>query len=207
MSGNVQKVWLNDSLNRVATKRALDAMQLVGKSLPVEVVSVDPSGTIVTVKFALDASPFTIPQVTVPVAAPEFIRYPIAAGTNGVVVAMDARIGAICGLGSGTATLSQPANIASLVFLAVGSKDLDATDDPRAVVIYGPNGVVMRTEDDGASAKVDEGGFHVDAASSDFSGNVDVVGNLSAGNGITASVPTGTGQTMQFIKGIFTGLS
>jgi hypothetical protein len=206
VSGNVQKVWFNSSLNGTATKRALDAIQLVGKSLPVEVVSVDPSGTIVTVKFALDAAPFTIPQVTVPVAAPEFIRYPIAAGAKGVVVAMDARIGSICGLGSGTATLAQPANIASLVFLAVGSKDLDATDDPRAVVIYGPNGVVLRTSDGSVGVTVDAGGVTIDAADSEVTGNLTVDGNLSAGNGITCSFTTPTGQTVTVQDGIVTNL-
>lgn len=39
-----------------------------------------------------------------------------------------------------------------------------------------------------------------------FNGNLFVDGNVSAGNGITASVPTGTGQIMTFINGILTGL-
>lgn len=139
------------SLNAVAERRSHDQHILDGKSLPCTVAQVISSG-IVVVNFEVNAGVLTLPQIKVPILAPEYIRYPIQVGDRGLCVAADARLGGLSGLGSGTPDLSRPSNLAALGFLWLGSTEWSATDDPQAVVIYGPNGVVLR--DTGSDHKI-----------------------------------------------------
>ena len=140
MADNSQKTPLGRSLNVFAAKRAQDAIQLAGKALPCSVVSVD--GAIVTVNFEVN-SPFTLPDVTIPLFGPEYIRYPIQPGDNGVVLPADAYLGGVSGLGGGVADLTLPANLSALVFLPIGNTEWSAVD-PQSVTLYGPNGVVLK---------------------------------------------------------------
>ena len=144
-AGNWQKIPLARSLNQFAEKKIRGAMALLGNVLPAQVVSV--SNSIVTVKFLLAAttnSPYTLPNVTVPIAGPEYVRMPTQIGDKGVVIPSDVYLGGVSGLGGGTADLSLQANLSSLIFLSIGNKNFSATDDPNAVVIYGPNGTILR---------------------------------------------------------------
>lgn len=63
------------SLNKIA-----DAMQMAGKVLPASVVS--RAGNMVTVSFLLRDIPFMLPQVTLPLFGPQYIRYPMQPGTG-----------------------------------------------------------------------------------------------------------------------------
>jgi hypothetical protein len=137
---NSQKTPFQRSINAVAEKRVGDAIQQRGKGLPCSVVSV--AGAIVTVKFEVQSG-FTLPQVTIPLFGPEYIRYPIQVGDKGVVVPLDARLGGISGLGGTVADLTVPSNLGALVFLPIGNA-LWSSVDQNSVTIYGPNGVVMR---------------------------------------------------------------
>jgi hypothetical protein len=141
MSDNSQKTPLSNTLNEFARRKAADAIQQTGRSLPATVVSA--KGSIVTVKFEITNTVFTLPNVTIPLFGPEYIRYPIQTGDKGFVVAADAYLGGMSGLGGGTADLTQLANLAALVFFPIGNTSFFAVD-PQAVVIYGPNGVVIR---------------------------------------------------------------
>lgn len=138
-NSNVNPRSFSDNLNSNTQARALDQIQLTGKALPCSVVSV--SGAIVTVKFEVK-SIYTLPNVTVPLFGPIYIRYPIQPGDKGVVLPADAYLGGMSGLGGGTASVTRRANLSALVFLPFGNTDW-ATVDPQAVVIYGPNGVVL----------------------------------------------------------------
>jgi hypothetical protein len=74
---------------------------------------------------------------------PEYIRYPTQVGDTGIVLPIDVYIGGVIGIG-GTATLTQPGNLSSLVFFPIGRRDFSRTDDVNALVLYGPDGVIMR---------------------------------------------------------------
>lgn len=161
MSNNSQKTHLNQSLNLFAQKKVGDALQLTGKSLPCSVTAVD--GSIVTVKFEVNAAPFTLPKVTIPIFGPEWIRYPTQIGDKGVVFSVDTRIGNITGLGGSTPDFNMPANLTALVFFPVGSKNWSATDDPDALVLYGPNGVIIRDTSKNCTITVDQENITVDA--------------------------------------------
>lgn len=139
-NNNSQKTPLGKTLNVFAARKAQDAIELTGKALPCSVVSV--SGAIVTVKFEVQSS-FTLPNVTMPLFGPEYIRYPIQKGDKGFTIPADTYLGGVSDLGGGTATLAQRGNLSTLVFLPIGSKKWTPVD-PNAVTIYGPNGVVLR---------------------------------------------------------------
>ena len=186
------------SLNTVAQQQALDAINQAGRALPCHVTSVVSSG-IVTVAFDVDATPFTLPQVTVPIEYPEYIRYPIQVGDKGMVFPADARLGYAAGLGGGVPTLSKPSNLSALSFVWLGSALWSATDDPNAVVIYGPNGVVLRDSSHSTTLTLTPSGVNID-------GSLATTGNLSAGNGITCSFTTLTGQVVTVQNGIVTNL-
>jgi len=134
---------LGQSLNDLSTKRAQDAIQLLGKALPASIVAVNKPGTIVTVKFELGSIPFTLPQVRMPVLTSEYIRAPLAVGCRGFVIPADAYLGGMSGLGGGTADLTLQSNLGTLVFAPIGNmafQDVGAT----VATIYGPGGVTIR---------------------------------------------------------------
>lgn len=117
------------------------------KSLPCTIASVDDTNTVVTVNIEVQDPVLQFPQVTVPVLYPKYVRYPLKAGDPGLLVPSDVYLGGVSGLGGGTATMAAQGNLSTLGFLALAGPKPGATDDPKAHVIYGPNGVVLRDED------------------------------------------------------------
>lgn len=205
MANNAQKTYLGRTLSAFADGKVQDGIQLQGKAFPVSIVTVNNWSVIV--KFEVNAAPFTLPNIEVPLSNSPYERPPFQVGDKGWVRPADARLGGISGLGSGTADLSLPANLAALVFEPISNTNWAAPPDRNAYLIQGPNGVVLQTDDLSISIVMNLGGTTVKSPTTTFTGNVFVEGNLSAGNGATASVPTFTGQTMQFVNGIFQGLA
>jgi hypothetical protein len=158
MSDNAQKTPLGVSLNRFASGKAKDAIQNLGKSLPATVVSV--KGSIVQVKFEIDTKTFTLPNVTIPLIGSEYVRPPIQPGCKGFVLAADAYLGGMSGIGGGVADLTPTANLTSLVFAPIGNSGW-STVDGNAVVIYGPNGVVLKSQDGATTLTLTPGGVVV----------------------------------------------
>lgn len=135
MAGNAQKTPILFALPTAARAQADRALALTGKALPASVVSV--MGSIVTIKFELTNIPFTLQNMTVPLFGLEWIRYPIKAGTKGVVFPCDTSIGAMSGLGTGIADLSNPGNLAALVFFPIGNKNWADPESANALELYG----------------------------------------------------------------------
>ncbi|MHB1781027.1 hypothetical protein, partial [Acidithiobacillus sp.] len=79
MASNSSKLWLQDSLNRLAIARAQGEIQRQGMALPCHVIAV--SGSIVTVQF--DVSGVSLPQVTIPKAESPYFRQPTQIGDKG----------------------------------------------------------------------------------------------------------------------------
>lgn len=183
------------SLNDLSVQRARDAIHLQGKSLPAHVVTVISSG-IVVVEFDVNAAPFTLSQVTVPIEYPEYIRYPIQVGDKGMVMAADARLGTQSGLGTGgPPDLTPPANLGGLSFLWLGSTAWTPAEDARAVVIYGPNGVVLRDTTNAVSLVLTPSGVAI-------KGNVTVTGTITSTGDMTAA---GTSVHTHHHSGVTTG--
>lgn len=142
MSDNAQTTPLAISLNLFAQRRALDAIQQLGKGLPCSIVSA--VGQIVTVKFELQTIN-TLPNVTVPTAFSFYQMPPWQPGDKGVVLPADAYLGGISGLGGGTADLSLIGNLSALIFVPVANASW-TSPNPNAHVIQGPQGVILTNQ-------------------------------------------------------------
>jgi hypothetical protein len=141
--GNYDKTWLQRSLNRAAIERAYEAIQVMGRGLPCRVVAVQ--GSIVTVAFEVAQPPFTLPQVTIPKAEGPWIRSPTQIGDFGLAIPAETSLGAIDGLGAGTASLALQGNLSNVVWLPVASTGFSAVNI-NAAFVSGPDGVVLQDE-------------------------------------------------------------
>lgn len=143
---SAQKTPLSWSLPALVDKKIREYIGQLGSSLPGHVLAVN--GAIVTVAF--DVTPgVLLPQVTLPLAGPEYVRMPIRAASDdyagdlGVCMPINAYIGATSGLGTASQTSLAQANLSNLVWFPIGNKNWSEVD-PNAVTLYGPNGVVTR---------------------------------------------------------------
>ncbi|MCX7898474.1 MAG: hypothetical protein N2444_00025 [Methylocystis sp.] len=139
-----QKVPIGASLGRVARQRALDHIQNTGKALPATVKKV--KGAIVSLNLEVSGG-YTLPEITIPHFGPEYTRYPTQKGDKGVVIATDAMIGHMSGLGPKKSPgLSRPGNLSPLIFLPIGNADWSKVD-PDKMTNYGKGGAVLRDKD------------------------------------------------------------
>lgn len=136
-----QRLNFGKSMNNFSEEKILQAMELAGKVLPATVIS--RSGKMVTVSFSLTNIPFTLPQVTIPLFGPEYIRYPMQPGDKGIVIPADAYIGGMSGQGGGTADLTQPPNLSALTYLPISNTEWSEVDG-EVLTMYGPEGVTIR---------------------------------------------------------------
>lgn len=190
MSSNVQKTPIGRTLEQFAQRKARQAIVSTGRSLPASVAEVVGSG-VVTVKFELTNTPYTLPNITVPMIGSEYIRLPIQVGCLGWVMSADAYLGGVSGLGGGTADLSQRGNLSMLVWSPIGNKTWTDPDNANAVVIYGPDGVVLRDLGKKNTFTLTPSGVTLDITAGDFvinvpmgqkvkiNGAADVSGNLT----------------------------
>lgn len=156
-----QKTPLSRALSLMVDAYILKQMDKLGRELPCQVEAIDATGTIVTVSFQVQG--VQMPQVTMPVFGPEFIRYPIQVGSMGVCFAADTYLGQVSGLGTGVAGPTRRANLSTLVFFPIGNANLDATDDANALVMYGPNGVILRDSDSNSVVTLTPADIDIDA--------------------------------------------
>ena len=144
MSTNFQKTPLIQSLAVAGRGAAEDATWQQGKQYPCIVEEVVSPG-IVTVNFQVSTSTFTLHNITMPVAKPPYIQYPIKKGDRGFATAADLPLGQMSGLGGGTADPNVPTgNLSALSFVWLGHLDEEFID-PDAVSVYG-NVVCTPTE-------------------------------------------------------------
>jgi hypothetical protein len=172
MASTSQKLNYGVTDSKVGQDQATGKVHNVPKRLPVSVVGIDKTNTIITLKFETDGMPFTLPNVTVPLSGPEYIRYPIkppqmmqqdggGGGTGGVsggqgqgqmtpgdfgfVTSADSNIGNMSGLGPSTpANFTLPANLSPLIFTLMGNKDWTPHDDQTSLMGYAPTGTIHR---------------------------------------------------------------
>lgn len=190
MPSNAQKIPLVYSLNQGMARAAENRVHLVGKCLPCSVIKVE--GAIVTVKFEVKSDVIALPQVKMPLFGPEYIRYPIQVGDKGFAISADANLGKMTGLGTATANvLQQPPNLGALAFMPCGNSGW-RTVDHNAVVIYGPNGVVLQDSQQTCTITLTPNGVSINLGMNpltitaqnvtlDSSGNLVVKGNITWG--------------------------
>lgn len=153
MAGNELKTPLAQSLNRIGDKRASDALAALGKGLPCTVASIVSPG-IVIVNFEVEAIPFALQKIKMPVCKHNSIQYPIQIGDPGVALSADLRTGAITGLSSSKARLTDTVgNMSAMTFFWLGQLN-EETIDPDALCLNGNIAVTPSELGFFASAKV-----------------------------------------------------
>lgn len=128
--------------------------ELKGRELPCHVVAV--TGQIVTVQFDMLPEGVNFHQVTIPIATFPYIRYPIQIGDRGVTVAVDVSLRGVSGLGTGMATLSYSASLTPLFFVPISNTNW-SEEDANKIVLYGPDGAILKTEDGASSVTIEPG--------------------------------------------------
>lgn len=144
---NPQTIPVGRSLSQYVNGTIQSAAQQFGQSLPCSVVAV--KNNMVTVNFEV-VSNITFPQITVPQAISRYARPPTQVGDKGFVIAADAFLGGVAGLGGGTASYGRTqGNLSTLVFVPLSNINFSAVD-ANAYNITGPNGAVIQ-DDKGSS--------------------------------------------------------
>ena len=156
MGNNSTKLPLQKSLNELAIGRAQQAIQSTGRALPCSVVSVN--GSLVTVKFEVDSTPWTLPQITIPKAESQWVRMPTQVGDMGLTIPGDVSLAGVTGMGGGIANMARRGNLSTLVFLPLSNKSSPPIDQ-NAAQIEGPNGAIIRTTSGNASLTVNDDGI------------------------------------------------
>ncbi|MCU6240798.1 hypothetical protein [Enterobacter asburiae] len=136
-----KKMSFGGNMHSFAAQKIASAMQMAGKILPASVVK--RAGNMITVSFLLTDIPYTLPQITLPLFGPEYIRYPMQPGDKGIVIPANTYLGGVSGLGGGIASLTPPANLSALSFLPLSNTEWEAVDD-QVLTMYGPEGVTLR---------------------------------------------------------------
>jgi hypothetical protein len=145
---NPQKQPMVKTFNTWWERQAEGFNDLLSKSVPATVVSVEANCAIVTVKVEIKG--FIFPQVRCPVGSPQWDRLPIQEGDKGVLLSADFYMGGMSGIGGGTAEMIQMANLANGIWFPIGNTAFpEATDSfPKgARVIYGPDGTILTNKD------------------------------------------------------------
>lgn len=143
MAGNELKTPLAQSLNRLGDSRATDALSKLGKGLPCTVKEIVSPG-IVIVNFEVEAIPFALPQVKMPVCKHSSIQYPIKVGDPGVALSADLRTGAQSGLSNSKARMTDTVgNLSAMTFFWLGQLDEEWLDEDALCL----NGNMAITED------------------------------------------------------------
>lgn len=149
-----QKFPVINALTNMMQQEIGSHAETVGQSLPCHVVAV--SGQIVTVKFEMLPDGINYPEVTIPIATFPYIRYPIQPGDMGVTVAARVSLRGVSGLGTGTATRSLVSNLAPLFFVPLSNAGW-TQEDPQKIVLYGPDGAILKTAAGDSSVTVEPG--------------------------------------------------
>ena len=192
------RLWLQDTVNRAAIRRAQERIQSTGRALPCVVQSV--SGQIVTVTFDVISDTWTLPPVTIPIVTSLYDWIPVQVGDKGITFPSDVIIAGLSGLGNAPSVFGQnPGNLSALVFVPVSNAAWTAPGgDANKRNIEGPNGVFLQSiggavsglldVNNGITFKfgsntivIDSTGITITAGTITLAGNVIVEGTLDSG--------------------------
>lgn len=141
-----------ENLSSIIDYRIKSSSQQTGYQLPCTVVSVDDTKGFVTVNFEVQNTPFNLPQITIPVAGWEYIRFPIQVGDPGVTISADVDLISISGGKSRQPDFNPSSNLNTvLMFVPIRSEKNVVSPNPNATVIYGPDGVILLDYNDGTT--------------------------------------------------------
>ena len=165
-----------------------------GWELPCTVAEVNAAKSIVVVNFEVigsDGNPIDLPQATIPVAGWKYIRYPIQVGDSGIAVSIDTNTQNISKLSPGLSALISHGNLGpTLSFVPIMQADWSDSDDPDAVVIAAPNGVILRTDNGDGKITINKDDIVVEYKNAKITltdGQVTVDANVTVNGNITVT--------------------
>lgn len=183
-----QKIPLTQTLNLLTDRKIQDAFQAQGRQFPCHVVSAQ--GSIVTVAFDISLPNKTLPNITVPVFGPQYIRYPLQPNDQGFLIAADATLSFNSGLNQGKAAGADNTNwgnMSQLMFMPIGNKNWFSVDG-NVLFMYGPNGVELTTKNRDCTLILTSTGVAINLNGGNLTvsnGNVTMTGNLTVDGSIT----------------------
>lgn len=205
MSG-AQKTPFAKGLMNAIQSQADSRVAVQGRSLPCHVVAVQ--GQIVTVQFDMLPDGTIYPEVTIPVATFPYIRCPIQIGDKGVTVAADVSLRGVSGLGTGMATRSLTFSLTPIFFVPLSNNGW-SEEDPNKIVLYGPDGAILKTEDGASSVAVGPGkvttkadAIYLEAPDIYIKGTVHVTGAIVQDEGEVSLIGPLNVQNEATIKGV-----
>lgn len=142
MTDLTKKLSFAQNLSSAVQNVVDQTMSMYGNQLPCTVVETD--GRFVTVNFEVVNTTLPLPQITIPIAGWQWMRYPVQVGDAGVTVSIDVNVAFIAHVVNGKTTMVPSGNFGpTLLFLPVMQKDMFTAPDPNALIGYGPNGVQL----------------------------------------------------------------
>lgn len=149
-----QKYSFNVALSEMIQQKTADINALAGRLLPAHVVAV--SGQLVTVHFDILPEPGVVyPDVTIPIATFEYLRWPVQVGDKGVTLCADVSLALQTGQGINLPSRAAPPSLTALYFLPLASTQFSEVD-PNKITLYGPDGAVLRTQDNNSKITVNK---------------------------------------------------
>ena len=197
MGGNYRRTPIGASLPRIARETADTQLQKTAKALPCTVVSVN--GQFVTVKFEVDAGPFTLQNITIPINTSKYDWIPVQSGDTGYTQPANVALANISGVTTSIPALVQSGNLTGLAFQPAARKQFTAVNSNQRVV-QGPAGARVQTLDGAVIIEVGETVATITIGSLVFTATgsgVAIVGNLTVTGEITAGFGTGDSVTLQ----------
>lgn len=151
-NNELQQFPLQKSLNDLAIDKALKVIEDIGKSLPCTVKKV--TGSILTVSFDLESSPWTLPMIDIPKAESNWIRMPTQVGDKGIAVPAGSYLGETSGMGTLPLNMQKnPGNLGALYFVPI-SNITSPPPNQNIALMQGVAGATMQVAPSGQQGEV-----------------------------------------------------
>ena len=161
------------------------AMQKAGWNLPCKVVAVSSDGLSVTVSIQVTNANIQFSNVTVPISESRYIRIPVQIGDFGYLVSTDITLSSVTGKQNSVPVWGQSGNYEqNMAFVPVSNiKTFPLTPNVNAVLIQGPQGVIITDDTNGSTITLTASGINMVSGSASVQithdGNVNITGTLN----------------------------
>jgi hypothetical protein len=164
---NAQKLNFASSMDRFFAGRFDASKSLRGQALPAEIISVDSTGTIVTVKFPMQdpggseelqqqfpLHVLILPEMEMPVATDLYGIPPLKAGDKGYCLPADYSIDGVSGYSNDPTHFTPQPNLSTLVFHPMGNVKAEAREHADKYFVSGPTGVHLKSTNGNLDVKI-----------------------------------------------------
>jgi hypothetical protein len=164
---NAQKLNFAETMDRHFAARYDASKSIGGQALPAQIVSIDSTGTIVTVKFPMKDPGgsstlraqfplyvLTLPQMEMPVATDLWGIPPLQVGDQGYCLPCDYSIDGVSGYTNEQTSFTKQPNLSTLVFHPIGNVKASEREHADKYFVSGPTGVHLKSINGNVEVKV-----------------------------------------------------